>query len=391
MPDAQPSTQLFVSERIRAVADPSSQELVQRVLRVAQAGLPQMTLSDPHRFVFTLAEHSAAPPQDGVVLRPHGESLRYAAIVLLGARCIDEDAQRAIFGGATAVEYCGRLLNQIEDVQNLGDVALVTWAAAEIGHSNLGKGIGKLRERLRASAHNATLEIAWALSALSAAQLHDDFSDDAVAVRERLLLAHGPHEGTFGHHTDDGHDQWFRQHVGSFADQVYPLQALARFHRAFGDSTALAIASAVGDSICRLQGDGGQWWWHYDRRSGKVVEGYPVYSVHQDAMAPMALFDLHECGGRDYSREILHGLSWMEQCAEFPVCLIDDEQKLIWRKIARREPNKLTRGVRATSTRVSAGLNLSFLDMMFRPRQIDRESRPYHLGWILYAWLSTLR
>ena len=60
--------------------------------------------------------------------------------------------------------------------------------------------------------------------------------------------------------------------------------------------------------ICELQGPDGQWWWHYDTRTGKVVEGYPVYSVHQDSMAPMALLDLEDAGGPQHSEAITRGL-----------------------------------------------------------------------------------
>ena len=85
--------------------------------------------------------------------------------------------------------------------------------------------------------------------------------------------------------------------MGSFAAQVYPIQALARLHRSADDQEALAVANSVAAAICTAQGEAGQWWWHYDGRTGGVVEGYPVYSVHQHAMGPMALLDLAEAGG----------------------------------------------------------------------------------------------
>jgi hypothetical protein len=30
------------------------------------------------------------------------------------------------------------------------------------------------------------------------------------------------------------------------------------------------------------------------------------------------------------------------------------------------------------------------LDTVFPPTEIEHESRPYHLGWVLYTWLSRL-
>ena len=64
-------------------------------------------------------------------------------------------------------------------------------------------------------------------------------------------------------------------------------------------------------SVAR-QGPAGQWWWHYDRRTGRVVERYPVYAVHQDAMAPMALLALERRGAASTcATPIARGLAWL--------------------------------------------------------------------------------
>ena len=133
-----------------------------------------------------------------------------------------------------------------------------------------------------------TVPVAWALTALLAAGR----PDAARTVADRLLGAVGP-SGLFPHWLYAAQAPRMRRHVACFADQTYPLQALARAHAGGdGDPEALAASEACAARICELQGDGGQWWWHYDARTGGVVEGYPVYSVHQHAMAPTALFDL---------------------------------------------------------------------------------------------------
>jgi hypothetical protein len=40
------------------------------------------------------------------------------------------------------------------------------------------------------------------------------------------------------------------------------------------------------------------------------------------------------------------------------------------------------------ASRVAPGARLAWLDRLYPPVRIDFESRPYHLGWILYAWLG---
>jgi hypothetical protein len=68
--------------------------------------------------------------------------------------------------------------------------------------------------------------------------------------------------------------------------------------------------------------------------------------------------------------------------------LIDDDIPLIWRKVARREPGKTTRTMRALLSTLNPSLRWKWLDAAFPATTVDWESRPYHLGWVLHAWLS---
>ena len=90
---------------------------------------------------------------------------------------------------------------------------------------------------------------------------------------------------------------------------------LATFGARFQVDRLPQAANRCARTICELQGDQGQRWWHSDARTGGVVEGHPVYSVHHDAMRSMVLFDLVEAGGHDYWKEITAGLLWMERVA----------------------------------------------------------------------------
>jgi hypothetical protein len=70
--------------------------------------------------------------------------------------------------------------------------------------------------------------------------------------------------------------------------------------------------------------------------------------------------------------------------------MVDEENRVIWRKLGRREPGKLVRRIRAVTTSLHPGLRLRMLDAVFPPVQVDWESRPYHLGWVLDSWLGQL-
>lgn len=382
-----PKTHLEIdSGRLRALAaaDPTLAELVRRMLRVSIGGLPEMLRSDEKTFAYTRILDEAG----GTRLR--GTSHRYGAIVLLGARWLDESTQRSILDGESASEFCERLIDQTRASSNLGDVALVAWAAGELGHSRAGEAIGRLIQMAEGRTNGFTVELAWALSALAARPDERDASEMARSLRTRLMTTFSPEAGVFSHTFGAGSGGGMRIHVACFADQVYPIQALSRWHRVAGDETALSAADRCAQQITRLQGNDGQWWWHYDARTGSVLEGYPVYSVHQDAMGPMALLDLAEAGGADHSEAIRRSLQWMARAAEVGHTLIDDDRGLIWRKVGRTDPGKLVRKIRATTSRIHPSLRLGILDAVFPTSRIDRESRPYHLGWVIHTWLGHL-
>ncbi|MGV4981068.1 hypothetical protein ACVB8X_31800 [Streptomyces sp. NRAIS4] len=373
--------------------EPPLLALAQRLLKVAESGLPSMLLPGGEAFAFTMAGHKA--PDGSWTLERRGTSTRYAAITALGARFLPEDRQRAVLGGRSAQEFTGLLVESLPAVTNLGDAALIAWAAAETGHPKLSDAVAQVEALDEEGRPQYTVEAAWVLSALAAARETLDVETRLTAARNRLLRARIGDSPLFPHATGPGLVPWYRAHVSCFADQTYPLQALARAHASGdsgGDAEALAAAEACAARICALQGDGGQWWWHYDARTGGVVEGYPVYSVHQHAMAPTALFDLADAGGTDFGASIRKGLRWMTdvpELAEHPQNrepLIHDDLGVTWRKVYRGDPKKAVRAARGLGTRVAPNLRLGSLDRVYRPLSVDRECRPYEFGWMLYAW-----
>jgi hypothetical protein len=351
-------------------------------VEVSERGLPQMFEADQHRFAYTRVRTSPGHT------RLTGESPRYGAIVLLGACFLDEDRQRPLFGGETALQFCDRLIDATPTCTNLGDVALIAWAGAELGAPRVDRAFARLRELCDAASGGFTVELAWALSAFSAAADAPGTEASANAIMARLMEAFTPQARVFGRSFGSVKRDLLRGHIACFADQVYPIQALSRYAKRFGDQRALDAASACGDRICELQGDAGQWWWHYDSRTGEVAEGYPVYSVHQDSMGPMALLDLAEAGGPDHAEPIRLGLAWMEKAAEVGHSLIDDASAVIWRKVGRSDPAKLMRGAQAVASRLHPSLRVGGLGAVFPASQVDWESRPYHLGWVIHTWLG---
>ena len=361
----------------------SDMDVLSLLREYAIKGLQRMYRPEDCQFVFCLRKTNR-----GIV--PEGTSRRYTSIALIGLAGETPETQFAATHGDGTKKVCGQLIKEVGSMQNLGDVALLLWAAKAVGFDDRQKALDRLLSLGPADRSYPTVEIAWALSALC---VDDDPATRGLRDRlvQRLTGSLGRRSFLFPHALGE-EAGGLRSHVSCFADMVYPIHALSLYHRDSGNAEALDAASKSAKRICSLQGKEGQWWWHYDWRTGEVIERYPVYAIHQDAMAPMALLALQEASGIDFSREIQKGLSWLEHSLELGgASLIDPEAGIIWRKVARREPGKLTRYLQASASRLHPAIRFPLVDTLFPPVAVDYEDRPYHLGWFLYAWKGSDR
>ena len=350
---------------------------------MALGALPQMFDRDAGLFSFRVR-------RDGRALVREGISRRYTAITLVGLAGEAPEATREILDGRRVRDVAEKLVREAGAHDSIGDLALIAWAAQLAGTAT-DPIWSQITARRPWEWAYPTVEIAWALTAAVAdgtaatAPLRD-----ALAGRlRRAMSAEGlfPHQLRDRLEADTPYNTSGRSHVACFADLVYPVLALAQHGQLTGDPSSTASAVAGASAMCRLQGDAGQWWWHYDYRTGRVLERYPVYAVHQDAMAPMALFAAARAAGVSFDAAIAKGLRWLWSAPELDGgSLIDRSAGIIWRKVARREPRKFSRYAQAGASRLSPGFRVPGLDRLFPPRAIDYEDRPYHLGWLLNAW-----
>ncbi len=371
--------------------------LLERLSGLSRRGLALMY--QPHHKAFPQTVRGVTPDEPPVA---EGRSIRYTAIAALGLSRLDEASRREVLGGDDVVDLLPGILAGALAGDDPGAIALSVWTAAETAHlapaldasrHEFAQARQQLLTNVRSALPLPTVDHAWSLVALLAAgaavaargATDEHLAEAAALAAERLLDAQAP-TGLFPHHLPAHELSALRSHVACFADQVYPVQALARYAAATGDERALQAATRCADRIVALQGDQGQWWWHYDWRRGTVVEGYPVYSVHQHAMAPMALRELHEAGGPDHGAAVAAGLTWLVDRPESASELVVDEWGVVWRKVGRAEPRKAVRRLRSVATAARPELRLGWLDTAFPPGPVDRECRPYELGWLLYTW-----
>lgn len=351
---------------------------------LALRALRRMYLPEQCLFAFRLSRGKEG--RDGQD-KLEGVSWRYTAIVLLALADEGREVAKEVLHGRTRAEVCDRLIMHAWDSMDLGEVALTLWAARKLGHART----GDMHERLRQwEPHRVpcpTVELAWTLAALTTPGDGQTDSSLADAIAARLLGSQSTPSDLFSHWTPRGQggSSW-RRHVCCFADMVYPILALSHYHRLTGNAQAKEAVRRCVDRMCGLQGPAGQWWWHYDVRTGHVIEPYPVYAVHQDAMGPMALLAAHDCCDVPVDEAVRKSVAWLAYAPEIETSLVDSSADVIWRKVCRREPGKLSRGIQALASGVHSGLRVPWLDSLFPPCEVDYESRPYHMGWILYTW-----
>jgi hypothetical protein len=345
------------------VADPAAQ--VRELVEFALKKLPSMRLGDG-----TFCHEVTAPG-----LKPSGRSLRYTLICLLGL-------QRAKAAGLPVPiepdELRGIAMDQIDEPEmTAGDLALLMWADSRAGMDAMDAIGFRLHKKLGSHLPDLDgLELSWILIGATEAGAHD-LCDQAL--KRQLSRASAP--GRLFAHRDSGR----RARFPNFATQIYGVLALAVAARhGHAAERALAAACSIADRLIELQRADGGWPWIFDAKRGTLVEPYEVYSVHQDAMAPMALLELSEVTGDDRFREAaIGGLDWIFGQNDLKRSMLDHDEGILYRSIRRKRG--FDRALLYANTAMSS-LGSAALSDLSGPLEVNPTDRPYHLGWILEAW-----
>ena len=153
---------------------------------------------------------------------------------------------------------------------------------------------------------------------------------------------------------------------------------------AFADDQAEKIFLSGVQRAIDLQGPAGEWPWMIGVPSGRVLDVYPVFSVHQDSMAMLFLLPAHDRAAPGTSAAIEPSLAWPFGANELSIDFYPSNPFHAFdRSSAQRE-------LRA------CGATFAATPMLFARRgnagearvRLNPECRSYHLGWILYVWSS---
>lgn len=348
--------------------------------RLSLQGLVPMFVKEKQVFCYRLVRTSQGMVSEGL-------SPRYTIMTLLGLRELERTGARTPFDVNGIYESFAKDTNWIEGA---GDLGLLIWLTAAFAPDRIATLL--LRHKVESALDRysdvreaRTMELAWFLAGLSHAGLACPEQLSALrGLAEKtyhLLKANCGPSGFFGHlSTTKSLSGFLRGRIGSFADQVYPIYGLSKYSVAYQLEEPAKMALDCAKAICDAQGDIGQWWWLYDSKSGHVSSKYPVYAVHQQGMAPMALIAVEEATGHSFQEPMYKGLGWISGANEIGVDMRDMRQGFVWRCIrARQKQNKYMDIVRSLIGLPGATPGRAELEILY-------EDRPYELGWLLYAF-----
>jgi hypothetical protein len=344
------------------------------LIDLALESLPSMRLDDG-AFCFERRLGQAAPV---------GRSPRYTLMVQLGLL----RAQAAGYPLPFDVDELDSVAWHEIDGPALspGDIGLMLWIDAR-RQGGRGEELANRLEAALAAAgglpERLGMELGWIVTGLAhhVATSGSETGERLLAESlDQLLLRNRAPSHLFRHFGAPG----WRRRFPNFATQIYSVLALAVVGGHGLDDRALPAARATADRLLATQLPDGGWPWLFDAERGTVVEPYEVYSVHQDAMAPMALLELAEATGDPrYLDAVARGLRWIHGDNELGVDMVDPENGLVLRSIRRR------RGPDRIWLAAKTGASLAGLpgrDSTARLKEINPTDRPYHFGWVLEAW-----
>ncbi len=246
-------------------------------------------------------------------------------------------------------------MDQIDSPEmTAGDLALLLWADSRAGRKRDGR--DRLPPPQATGRRPARPRRARAELGRDRRRRGRCATSSATALCERQLeRASAP--GRLFRHRDSGR----RARFPNFATQIYGVLALAVAARERARRRrALATARRVAGRLLELQRPDGGWPWIFDAQRGTVVEPYEIYSVHQDAMAPMALLELSEVtGDAKYRDAAIRGLDWIFGQNDLGREMLDRDAGILYRSIRRKRASTARSSTRTRRRRSLGGAALA--------------------------------
>jgi hypothetical protein len=362
------------------IENPNYIQYIDELVRISIRGLNDLFIQEKEEF----AEKKIL--QNNALIY-EGTNTRYTLICLIGLhKAVNHDIEISITKKIDLNTILNKQIEKLHHYVSVGDIGLLIWATALISPEEIASLIPKINfNNILTSYSDAklktTMELSWLLTGILIASAFNEAFNKSVGSLPlelfKIIRNNYGGKGIFKHQSNESFIGKLRGNISTFADQVYPIYAFVLFSHKFENEEALLIAEQTALKLCELQGKNGEWMWHYNSDNGKVLSDYPVYSVHQDAMAPIALYAIQKATNKSYEKYIFKGLDWLsENILNFD--MVSKEHNTIWRGII---PDNNYRKIRTFFSIRGFSTNNEFKNL-----KIWKECWSYHLGWLLYAY-----
>jgi hypothetical protein len=315
----------------------------------------------------------------------HQDAIRYSINSLLGlaeAARVGRPGPSAAEVEALAAQFLAR---HEDDIVTCADAGLLTLLLAEYGEPDapaLARALGRLTTQLGRPVGELNMQdLAWALWGSCAgirAGLPDATELGRTAfglIRSSLVVAATqlPRHST----------RRYRRDIVSFGSLVYFLRAMHEYAETVGDDDAEALFNRGVGYALGLQGPQGEWPWLMHAGSGRIVDVYPVFSVHQDSMAMLFLLPARDRGLPGAADAVPRSLAWCFGENELALEFYVPDPFVAYRSIERNERAPRLRRYARSLAPARGQATFGAGDVHLNP-----ECRSYHLGWVLFAWAA---
>ncbi len=313
-----------------------------------------------------------------------GEFQRYNLIALLGLYKASVHGLKTKINIEEVIDY---QINYVQKYKSIGDIGLLLWLVSLANPEKLVYILPKINfntvlEDYNDAKKQMTTELSWFLiGLLSATIFNKNFSaviKDLPQQAYQIIRNNYGGNGIFAHNGKNKFQLFSRKRIGTFSDQVYSIYAFTMYAKVFRNKEALMIAMECADKLAGKQGEYGQWWWHYDSSTGEVISKYPVYSVQQDALAPMAFLAVQRATGKNYTDYINKGINWLFSNNELRARIVNENKKLIYQSIS------INNFTRYFNILVSSIFRFNFPKKV--KLKISKRAYLYHYGWVLFVF-----
>ncbi len=366
------------------IEKPEYKSFINELVEISIHGLNDMYIEDNLEF----AEKKILNEN---ILSVEGTNIRYTLINLIGLhKAENNDFNISLKSEIDLKSILRNQTNNLTKYESAGDIGLLLWATSLISpeeiHTILPKiNFGNIFNMYKDVRIKMTMELSWLLIGILMASTFNETFKTSIGNLPgklyKLIRNNYGGNGIFKHSSDDSFNGKLRSAIGNFADQVYPIYAFVLFSKLMKNEEALLIAEETAQKICELQGDDGEWMWHYSVKTGDVLSKYPIYSIHQSALAPIALYSIQMATGKNYEKYIFKGLDWLTKNS-LNTDMVCKDHNSIWNSIG---PYKTYRKVKSTLSHLGFNSNYEYKNL-----KVLRECWSYQFGWILYAFAGRL-